>query len=236
MRLPSIVRCCGTMVCLTVISVSSKTTVNAQFGTTHLVHSGREVFEREFQPDNDLATEGDGLGPVFNANSCVQCHNLGEIGGAGDNSVNVHILSIIPPQKKLTPGQQNRFRAHLNEIHPTLASTGSVILHRKGTNPQYGIWRDRILGMEFDNPTKRMSNSVRSRRQENMRRQGTVILLPRFRGMDFMLTQRNTSSLLGSNLIDSIPDSVIEELEDCAIAAQRWNKRSRFTNCGSGKR
>lgn len=221
MRLPSFIRHCGTLLSIPVLFVGLQTTVCAQFGSSPLTHSGKVVFEREFQPDNDDATEGDGLGPVFNANSCVKCHNQGGVGGGGDNSVNVQILSIIPPTRKLTRDQQNRFRAHLNEIHPDLANTGSVILHLKGTNRQYALWRDQILGLEFDDPTRNMSKSVRKRRMESISRQGTVIRLPEFRGMNFMLTQRNTSSLLGTRLIDSIPDEVIEEM--AAAQAQLKN-------------
>jgi CxxC motif-containing protein (DUF1111 family) len=36
--------------------------------------AGRELFLHEWTPGDSLAANGDGLGPVFNANSCVACH------------------------------------------------------------------------------------------------------------------------------------------------------------------
>jgi CxxC motif-containing protein (DUF1111 family) len=42
--------------------------------------AGQNAFERVFAPV-------DGLGPIFNQNSCGQCHNDGAIGGAGATSV-----------------------------------------------------------------------------------------------------------------------------------------------------
>ncbi len=46
---------------------------------------GQEIFEHEWQP-GDQKAGGDGIGPVFNAQSCVACHSKGGVGGGGDNS------------------------------------------------------------------------------------------------------------------------------------------------------
>ena len=51
------------------------------------IQAGRELFEHEWQPNDPLAAEGDGLGPVFNAKSCVKCHFQGGVGGAGTTNV-----------------------------------------------------------------------------------------------------------------------------------------------------
>ena len=55
--------------------------------------SGRELFTREWLPNDSRAHGGDGLGPVFNDSSCVACHNQGGIGGGGAASKNVDIIS-----------------------------------------------------------------------------------------------------------------------------------------------
>jgi CxxC motif-containing protein (DUF1111 family) len=60
--------------------------------------AGREIFEHEWEP-NDLLAGGDGVGPVYNAKSCVACHNQGGVGGSGDNSHNVRVFEVMP-----TPG------------------------------------------------------------------------------------------------------------------------------------
>lgn len=61
-----------------------------------LTAEGRELFEHEWKPNDPLAGEGDGLGPVFNANSCVACHSLGGVGGAGENRHNVTAFTVLP--------------------------------------------------------------------------------------------------------------------------------------------
>lgn len=57
--------------------------------------SGRAIFEHEWQPHDPLAG-GDGLGPVFNARSCVACHFQGGVGGGGDPSHNVLAFEAHP--------------------------------------------------------------------------------------------------------------------------------------------
>lgn len=55
--------------------------------------SGREIFLREWIPNDPRSHGGDGLGPVFNDSSCVACHNQGGAGGGGPASKNVNIVS-----------------------------------------------------------------------------------------------------------------------------------------------
>lgn len=61
-----------------------------------LTAEGRELFIHEWTPNDPLSGDGDGLGPVFNANSCVACHAQGGAGGAGENKHNVRAFSILP--------------------------------------------------------------------------------------------------------------------------------------------
>ncbi len=44
---------------------------------------GQELFARTWRPDDPRCHGGDGLGPVYNAASCLDCHSLGGPGGAG---------------------------------------------------------------------------------------------------------------------------------------------------------
>lgn len=50
---------------------------------------GRELFGREWVADDPRSAGGKGLGPDANAESCVACHSLGGMGGAGGRSRNV---------------------------------------------------------------------------------------------------------------------------------------------------
>ena len=56
---------------------------------------GRELFAREWLPNDSRAHGGDGLGPVFNDSSCLACHNQGAAGGGGPASKNVDIITAF---------------------------------------------------------------------------------------------------------------------------------------------
>lgn len=49
--------------------------------------AGREVFEREFTPET-------GLGPLFNSNSCGECHEDPKSGGPGDE-IEIHATEFL---------------------------------------------------------------------------------------------------------------------------------------------
>lgn len=139
------------------------------------VARGKELFLREWLPDDSRAHGGDGLGPVFNDSSCVACHNLAAPGGAGPSSKDVPILSAFPGNSdSQTPAVTrglNRALARaktaadeaakaqgkgplrpaepdpapLIKVHAGFQSARSVVLHRYGTDPSYGEWRHGVL-------------------------------------------------------------------------------------------
>ena len=55
----------------------SKTTISREF------YEGRELFVKTWEPGEPSPIGGDGLGPLYNEQSCVACHHLGGVGGAG---------------------------------------------------------------------------------------------------------------------------------------------------------
>src|SRR5437899_9426913 len=57
--------------------------------------AGKEIFEHEWEPNDSLAG-GDGVGPVYNAKSCVACHFQGGVGGGGDVAHNVRAFEVMP--------------------------------------------------------------------------------------------------------------------------------------------
>ncbi len=61
--------------------------------------AGLELFVHSWQP-NDPRAHGDGLGPVFNAKSCVACHFQGGVGGGGDNVHNVTAYEVHPNRRE----------------------------------------------------------------------------------------------------------------------------------------
>ena len=70
--------------------------------TPEKVAAGKILFEHEWSV-NDPLTSGDGLGPVFNARSCVACHFQGGTGGAGPNQTNVTTFTVLPTEDRPNP-------------------------------------------------------------------------------------------------------------------------------------
>ena len=66
---------------------------------TRMSRAGSELFLHEWTADDPLSGEGDGLGPVFNAASCVACHNQGGPGGGGPLENNVTTFLVRPSGK-----------------------------------------------------------------------------------------------------------------------------------------
>jgi CxxC motif-containing protein (DUF1111 family) len=56
---------------------------------------GQELFTRQWRPNDPRCHGGDGLGPMYNATSCVACHGQGGPGGAGPAKMNVEVISAI---------------------------------------------------------------------------------------------------------------------------------------------
>lgn len=97
--------------------------------------AGGELFSHEWTPGDPLA-RGDGLGPVFNARSCVECHHQGGAGGGGPVANNVTVYGLLTPdthgiprsgvvhQKAIRP----EFQETLDLVHPGLPHAPSIPL------------------------------------------------------------------------------------------------------------
>src|SRR5258708_2100868 len=59
------------------------------------VEAGEVLFNHKWVPNDPLANGGDGLGPVYNADSCVACHKQGGVGGSGDVRKNVTVFTVV---------------------------------------------------------------------------------------------------------------------------------------------
>uniref|UniRef100_A0A7C4LMP0 C-type cytochrome n=1 Tax=Schlesneria paludicola TaxID=360056 RepID=A0A7C4LMP0_9PLAN len=61
------------------------------------VKAGEALFTHQWAPHDAWAAEGgDGLGPVFNARSCAECHFQGGTGGGGALKHNVAAIEVLP--------------------------------------------------------------------------------------------------------------------------------------------
>src|SRR5690349_18313808 len=64
------------------------------------IAAGAEIFQHEWTENDALAGGGDGLGPVFNASSCVACHFQGGVGGGGSIEHNVRTFEALPTRDR----------------------------------------------------------------------------------------------------------------------------------------
>ena len=112
---------------------------------------GREFLARTWLAKDTRCHGGDGLGPVYNATSCVDCHNQGGPGGGGPADRNVQLAAgigymIFGDTSVLVDrtGIGWNFgldltanKADLISIHPRFRDASAVVLHRFGVDPNY---------------------------------------------------------------------------------------------------
>jgi CxxC motif-containing protein (DUF1111 family) len=94
---------------------------------------GKELFAREWLHGDKRSFAGDGLGPVFNARSCVACHRQDSVGGAGPKETNTTIVSAFVrsnSNSNAAESMKQPDRATLAELHPALRMQSSFQLHR----------------------------------------------------------------------------------------------------------
>jgi CxxC motif-containing protein (DUF1111 family) len=167
---------------------------------------GRELFSRQWVPNDSRSHGGDGLGPVYNERSCLGCHHQGGPGGSAGADRNIEIISAggdafrnaagvfyafsmnfggagfsyqignNATAKKARPKPLNL--ADLVPIHPGFRDAPSVVLHRFGPDPDYRSWRAGVPGRHVT--------------------------------IEIATSQRNPTPLFGLGLIDGIPDAVLD--------------------------
>lgn len=159
---------------------------------------GKTLFVRDWTKHKPQ--RGDGLGPMYNAVSCVACHKKGGTGGSGANDANVDLLSVVSPRPKR--GRPLSFQAgrRLSEVHPDFnQSQLSVTVHKKGRDAQgmtltYGLFRKALLGS--------VPGPVLSLETPRRKKKGFVL----------EFSQRSTPALFGAGLIDKVSDRELIEL------------------------
>lgn len=93
---------------------------------TASAQAGETLFMHDWKVRDSLSPSGDGLGPVFNASSCVACHNQSGIGGGGGRQHNVTMFTInsrMPggkPRMGVVHAKGVGVRETLSNVHPQL--------------------------------------------------------------------------------------------------------------------
>jgi RNA polymerase sigma factor (sigma-70 family) len=198
------------------------------------VARGAVLFAKEWVPNDPRSRGGDGLGPVYNATSCVACHALGAPGGAGPESTNVVLVTATPTGRGVARG--------LDQIHPGLRGSRSAVVHRYGTDPEYGSWRRRFYESHRDDQPNSSPNpggdSIKARIQAlveqtepNHRLRERLPRLRPMNGFKLSLSERNTPALFGAGRIDAIPSEVL-----VAVAKrQPADVQGRISRTGDGR-
>ncbi|HEX5442275.1 MAG TPA: di-heme oxidoredictase family protein [Pirellulales bacterium] len=178
--------------------------------------AGEELFLREWTVGDKRSVAGDGLGPMYNAASCVKCHRLGGVGGGGTNEENVDLLTVVAPR---TSAGRKALTDRLGDFHPALVAGGrrsaTTVLHRFSPDPSYEAWRQRIVAGDQP-PTDEVLTLIGAVVERGGK---PATSLRRLDGVGYRPTQRNTPALFGAGLIDALPDAVWEELEARQTAA-----------------
>lgn len=60
------------------------------------IRAGQQLFTHKWVPHDPHSAAGDGLGPMFNARSCAECHFQGGVGGGGGMAQNVAAFEVLP--------------------------------------------------------------------------------------------------------------------------------------------
>jgi CxxC motif-containing protein (DUF1111 family) len=207
---------------------------------------GKELFTHDWKTGDPLSHAGDGLGPVYNAQSCAACHRQRGIGGGGTNETNVSLVSVfigeefrgsirgIRPdpvplaeaRKKVVAGERGReveieipSADELAIIHPSLRTQASFPLHRFGVGPEFAKWNESIF------PKAETETEEFGRRDSNRRRVKSFGSIK----VTLIESKRNAPALFGAGFIDAIPEKVFEEVAaEQAKAASDAPKSSEF--------
>ena len=100
---------------LAVLAAASVISADASLdATSKAERRGRSLFVHQWTAGDRLAS-GDGLGPRYNADSCVACHNQGGLGGGG--GIEANVLRIAAPGGE------------------------ADVLHHHGVSDGYAAWR-----------------------------------------------------------------------------------------------
>ena len=200
-----------------------------------VIREGGAIFAREWTANDPRSHGGDGLGPVYNAASCLACHGQGGPGGAGPSSKNAVLLSA-PAAFRAQSGRASKVArprdSELEAIHPGFRDARSLVLHRSGTDPEYEAWLGNLVGSGSDtgaseDPPLSFLESIRgmsdpssfeivmsnhknraASAQVGLRYRRTALAAAR-RGSRLTLSERNAPALFGAGAIDAVPEAVL---------------------------
>ncbi len=173
------------------------------------IELGRDLFLREWVPNDRRSHGGDGLGPVYNERSCAGCHHQAGPGGGGSADKNIEII---------TAGSTANGSGGPGYFYAFSFSYGANgFEYRFGDPSQTSNRPRRVVGPELAalvriHPGFRDGPSVVLHRYGNDSdyRVWREWVLERHGAIALKTSQRNPIPLFGAGLIDKIPEAVIE--------------------------
>lgn len=181
---------------------------------------GRQLFERDWSPRNPALVGSDGLGPLFNASSCVACHNQGGVGGGGAAEFNAKTVSIEEMHVQGTPMTKDVVRQAVREFHPGYVDpaagiNNSLAIHHHGGSSAFDASRKHFMS----SVPALFSDSGGPVSPEEVRlATATPILYSKTSGkyqttIRARMFQRNTTPLFGAGLIDQVGSKELRAIE-----------------------
>jgi CxxC motif-containing protein (DUF1111 family) len=177
---------------------------------------GKELFVREWLPEDRRSHAGDGLGPLFNARSCAACHHLGGVGGAGSRASNVTVVSAFleedSPRHLFFAGlampkpSRQPDRSQLARIHPALLTQNSFVLRRFAIDQEFEFesWKHGLgNGQIIQGQAPDIDES--GARLDSVKKLGPI-------DVHFVSSQRRAPSLFGASIINQVPVGALEEV------------------------
>jgi CxxC motif-containing protein (DUF1111 family) len=198
---------CAMCCVITVIVVVGGWSIRESYGQDVKLRRGRALFEKTWAPAHQPAPNPDGLGPLFNERSCIACHALGGIGGAGPAERNIDLLTPTARPDESPPADNLE---RLEQVHPAFEDASSIVLHKFSTNSRpYEAFRNELLGLVAtikSDSTRPISSIWTTHRKSPTARLKAV----NHNGIPFVWSQRNTTPLFGSGRIARIPEADIQ--------------------------
>ena len=186
--------------------------------------AGEALFHHEWAAGDPLSPSGDGLGPVFNARSCVACHNQGGAGGGGSHDHDVTSFSVGIQGQKPRAGvlhaaaTRTEFQETLQDVHPDLpAITHSQVSQRAAERRKgapRGVSRALAPG-EMERAGRVLDARPVDEIDVRALLQGDNGLIP----PGITVSQVNTPALFGAGWIDAVPDRLLVGMEN---DQRRW--------------
>ncbi|SMP54282.1 Di-haem oxidoreductase, putative peroxidase [Neorhodopirellula lusitana] len=190
------------------------------------IMEGKLLFEKEWHPSNPIHGS-DGLGPLFNATSCVACHQQGGTGGAGGAEFNAKSIGIEAIEIYGDPITSLSLASLISRFHPDFVQgEGNIVnvanLPHHGGSQTLRQFHDAMTaraGAEFSEEGGPLEAS-----EVQIANASPILFEQEVDGYRIRIAarmyERNTTALFGAGQIDMVSD----ELLDTQVKKQRAHR------------